>query len=83
MGDYGEEKKNSDIKWLCFRLQRESITPPELAGELQWPAHTNLGTSSTSFFAGLLEDSAALTHCVTHYENSLLGSWIVHIRRLP
>lgn len=44
---------NSDAKWLLFRLQQSLAhpPPPERSGELQWPSHKHLDTSSTVFFS--------------------------------
>lgn len=58
-------RRNSDIRWLHFRLQRRfprvpfgtPCTPsPELTSEL-WPVSTNLDTLSIFFFTALFENA--------------------------
>lgn len=49
-------RRNSGIKWLHFRLQSSPPTSLKLASERQWPANTNMDTSSTFSFVGLFQD---------------------------
>lgn len=53
------KKQQYQVATFLISMSCTLSPPTEIASELQWSAHPNLGTSSTFFFFGLFEDAGS------------------------